>query len=48
MVLPLRTLHYLAYFADERTKLSAERFFKEEVKLYGLKSAELKARAMAK
>ena len=27
--------------ADEKTKLSGERFFKEDVKLYGIKSAEV-------
>jgi 3-methyladenine DNA glycosylase AlkD len=27
--------------ADEKTKLSAERFFKESIKVYGLKSAEV-------
>jgi 3-methyladenine DNA glycosylase AlkD len=31
----------LLFSADEKTKLSAERFFKEEVKLYGIKSAEV-------
>ena len=31
--------HDLILNADEKTKLSGERFFKEEVKLYGIKSA---------
>ncbi|HBE42796.1 MAG TPA: DNA alkylation repair protein [Bacteroidales bacterium] len=32
--------------ADEKTKISGERFFKESVKIYGLKAALIKAMAM--
>jgi 3-methyladenine DNA glycosylase AlkD len=33
--------HELIRNADEKTRLSGERFFKEDVKLYGIKSAEV-------
>jgi len=33
--------HELIQNADEKTKLSGERFFKEDVKLYGIKSADV-------
>lgn len=37
----------LIHFADDKTRLQGERFFKEEVKLYGLKSAKVSELAKA-
>lgn len=37
----------LRHFADEKTRVQGERFFKEEVKLYGLKSAKVSELAKA-